>query len=100
MVDSGWEGAGLVGSVAQSYKGFCFPAEIISHSVWLHHANGLRRRRARPGDKWHLDEVFIKINETLHYLWRALDQHGEVLDILVQSRCRRQGDQAVLPPVT
>jgi transposase-like protein len=52
------------------------------------------------GDKWHLDEVFIKINETLRYLWRALDQHGEVLDILVQSRCRRQGDQAVLPPVT
>ncbi len=39
-----------------------------------------------PGDQWHLDEVFIKINGTLHYLWRAVDQHGEVLDILVQSR--------------
>lgn len=50
------------------------------------YANGLRRRRARPGDKWHLDEVFIKINGALHYLWRAVDQHGEVLDILVQSR--------------
>src|SRR4051794_13010440 len=40
------------------------------------YANALRRRRARPGDKWHLDEVFIKINGTSHYLWRAVDQHG------------------------
>ena len=50
------------------------------------YANGLRRRRARPGDKWHLDEVFIKIGEKTHYLWRAVDQHGDVLDILVTSR--------------
>jgi putative transposase len=42
--------------------------------------------RPRPGDKWHLDEVFVKINGTTHYLWRAVDQHGDVLDILVQSR--------------
>jgi putative transposase len=45
------------------------------------YANALRRRRARPGDKWHLDEVFIKINGKIHYLWRAVDQHGNVLDI-------------------
>jgi putative transposase len=50
------------------------------------YANGLRRRRARPGDKWHLDEVFITINGKTHYLWRAVDQHGNVLDILVTSR--------------
>ncbi len=49
------------------------------------YANALRRRRARPGDKWHLDEVFLKINGKTHYLWRAVDQHGNVLDILVQS---------------
>jgi putative transposase len=49
-------------------------------------ANGLRRRRGRPGDKWHLDEVFIKINGKTHYLWRAVDQHDTVLDILVTSR--------------
>jgi putative transposase len=49
-------------------------------------ANRLRRCRARPGDKWHLDEVFIKINGKIHYLWRAVDQHGTVLDILVTSR--------------
>jgi transposase-like protein len=49
-------------------------------------ANGLRRRRPHPGDKWHLDEVFSKINGKTHYLWRAVDQHGAVLDILVTSR--------------
>jgi putative transposase len=50
------------------------------------YANGLRRRSYRPGDMWHLDEVFLKINGRLHYLWRAVDQDGDVLDILVQSR--------------
>jgi len=50
------------------------------------YANGLRRRSPRPGDRWHLDEVFLKINSRVHYLWRAVDQDGEVLDILVQSR--------------
>jgi putative transposase len=40
----------------------------------------------RPGDKWHLDEVFLTINGKRHYLWRAVDQDGTVLDILVQSR--------------
>src|SRR5918994_1488945 len=50
------------------------------------YANRLRRRRAQTGDKWHLDEVFLKINGELHYLWRAVDQHGVVLDILVQGR--------------
>jgi len=99
-----------------------FPAEIISHCVWLYYrfplsfrdveemlamrgvnlsyetvrewclkfgqtyANDLRRRSPRPGDRWHLDEVFLKINGRLHYLWRAVDQDGDVLDILVQSR--------------
>jgi len=47
------------------------------------YANQLRCRRPRPGDKWHLDEVFIRINGKIHYLWRAVDQHGNVVDILV-----------------
>ena len=104
------------------YHGFRFPAEIISHAVWLYHcfslslrdvetilaqrgivvsyesirawslrfgrvfANALKRRRPRPGNKWHLDEVFLRIGGKQHYLWRAVDQHGTVLDILVQSR--------------
>ena len=50
------------------------------------YAYELRRRRPHPGDKWHLDEVFVKINGTIHYLWRAVDQHGNVLDVLVQPR--------------
>ena len=67
---------------------------VVSHETirqWCQkfgqtYANALRRRRARPGDKWHLDEVFITINGKRHYLWRAVDQHGNVLDILVTSR--------------
>jgi putative transposase len=50
------------------------------------YARRLRRRRSRFGDTWHLDEVFCKINGNLVYLWRAVDQSGEVLDILVQKR--------------
>jgi putative transposase len=50
------------------------------------YANQLRRRRPRPGDKWHMDEVFLTIHGKRHYLWRAVDQDGHVLDILVQSR--------------
>ena len=105
-----------------TYPGYRFPAEIISHAVWLYHLFGLsfrdvevilaergivvshesirqwclkfgsefarrlRRRRPKPGDTWHLDEVFLRINGVLHYLWRAVDQHGVVLDILVQDR--------------
>jgi putative transposase len=104
------------------YKRHRFPAEIISHCVWLYfrfclsyrdveelmaergiiltyeavrywrrkfgqaYANQLRRRRPRPGDKWHLDEVFLTIHGKRHYLWRAVDQDGNILDILVQRR--------------
>jgi putative transposase len=104
------------------YRRHRFPAEVISHAVWLYFrfnlgfrdveellaergvqvsyetirrlcakfgpvfALQLQRRRARPGDKWHLDEVAIRICGHRHWLWRAVDQHGVVLDILVQSR--------------
>ncbi|WP_009480574.1 IS6 family transposase [Rhodococcus sp. JVH1] len=109
-------------SAEVSYKGFRYPAEIISHCIWLYfrfplsfreveelmlqrgvvvshesvrqwchkfgqtYADRLRRRRPRPGDKWNLDEVYIRINGQQHYLWRAVDQQGNVLDVLVQSR--------------
>ena len=46
----------------------------------------LRRRQPRRGDKWHLDEVFLTINGRWQYLWRAVDQDGNVLDIVVQPR--------------
>ena len=104
------------------YKNHRFPAEIISHGVWLYfrfclsyrdveellfargiivtyeairqwcrkfgqpYANQLRHRRPQRGDKWHLDEVFFTIRGERHYLWRAVDQDGHVLDILVQRR--------------
>ncbi len=107
---------------ASLYHRHRFPAEIISHCVWLYfrfslsfrdveemlamrgvsltyetvrewclkfgqtYANSIRRRQPRAGDCWHMDEVFLKINGRIHYLWRAVDQDGEVLDILVQSR--------------
>ena len=102
------------------YRGYRFPREVISHSVWLYHrfslsfrdveellakrgiivsyetirqwcrkfgpeyARKLKRRQGRLGEKWHLDEVFVKIKGELHYLWRAVDQDGDVIDILVQ----------------
>jgi putative transposase len=67
---------------------------VVSHEsirAWCerfgpHYAKRLRHRRPRPGDRWHLDEVFVRINGRLRYLWRAVDQEGNVLDVLVQSR--------------
>jgi len=50
------------------------------------YARNLKRRQGRLGDSWHLDEVFIRINGKQHYLWRAVDQDGDVIDILVQPR--------------
>ncbi len=54
------------------------------------YAKRLRSRSQCPGDRWHLDEVYLSINGKLQYLWRAVDQNGEVLDILVQPRRNRQ----------
>ena len=49
-------------------------------------SNRIRRRAPARGDKWHLDEVVITIRGTKHWLWRAVDQDGFVLDVLVQNR--------------
>src|SRR5262245_37819604 len=49
-------------------------------------AAGLRYRRRRSADKWHLDEVQLKIKGRKHWLWRAVDRVGLVLDVLVQAR--------------
>jgi putative transposase len=104
------------------YAGHRFPAEIISHAIWLYFrfplglrmveemlaargiivshetirqwarkfgqafANQIRRRLPGAGDKWHLDEVVIVIAGARHWLWRAVDQTGMVLDVLVQGR--------------
>jgi putative transposase len=104
------------------YMGHRFPAEIISHDIWLYYrfclsyrdvegllfargviatseairkwcrkpgqayAHQLRRQRPRPGDTWHMDEVFLTIHGERGYLGRAVDQDGHILDILIQRR--------------
>jgi putative transposase len=50
----------------------------------------------RAGDKWHLDEVATKIAGVTHWLWRAVDQAGMVLDVLVQSRRDKQAAKRLL----
>ena len=57
------------------------------------YAQKLRKKRGQPGDKWHIDEVFIKINGKTHYLWRAVDQNGLVLDILVTKRRNKEASK-------
>ena len=54
------------------------------------YARTLRRRRGRMGDTWYLDELFLKIQGRRQYLWRAVDEDGDVIDILVQSRRDRR----------
>ena len=114
------------------YAGYRFPAEVISHAVWLYFrfplslrmgeemlaargivvshetvrqwalkfgqdfANRIRRRLPCAGDKWHLDEVAIKIAGVQHWLWRAVDQNGMVLDVLVQSRRDKRAAERLL----
>jgi putative transposase len=104
------------------YAGHRYPAEIISHAVWLYYrytlsfrdieeilayrdinvsyesirqwclkfggiyANNLKKKHGKKSDRWFLDEVFITMDGILHYLWRAVDQDGETIDILVQKR--------------
>jgi len=115
-----------------SYAGYRFPAEVISHAVWLYFrfplslrmvdellaargiivsyetvrqwarkfgqvfANQIRRRLPAVGDKWHMDKVVITISGVKHWLWRAVDQTGMVLDILVQSRRDTQAAKRLL----
>jgi putative transposase len=52
----------------------------------IEYARRLRRRQGRLGDTWHLDELFVTIQGQRQYLWRAIDQDGDVIDILVQPR--------------
>jgi putative transposase len=114
------------------YAGHRFPAEVISHAVWLYFrfplglrmveemlaargivvsheavrqwalkfgrdfANRIRRRLPRTGDKWHLDEIAVRIAGVTHWLWRAVDQTGMVLDALVQRRRDKRAAKRLL----
>jgi DDE domain len=58
---------------------------------WVNHfgpliAADLRNRRLKPHTTWHLDQVYLKIDGRMVYLWRAVDAEGEVLDVLVRSK--------------
>src|SRR5215471_14928020 len=50
------------------------------------YARRLKKRQGRLGDSWHLDELFVRINGQQQYLWRAVDQDGDVIDTLGQPR--------------
>ena len=53
------------------------------------YAAKLKHHRGRLGDIWHLDEVFVSMGGQRQYLWRAVDQDGDLIDILVQPRRNR-----------
>ncbi len=109
-----------------------FPAEIISHCVWLYNsfslslrdiekmmlyrgvevtyesirdwvnkfsfpvAKKIRTNRRKSSDKWHLDEVRIVIKGAVHWLWRAVDSEGQVLDILIQKWRNKKAAKTLL----
>ena len=60
------------------------------------YADAIRRNRPKPVDKWHLDEAVIKIRGEIFYLWRAVDQQGDVLDIMVQERRNKKAARRFL----
>jgi len=70
-------------------RGLAVPYETVRR--WVSHfgpmiAADLRKRRQRPHTTWRLDEVYLKIDGRMVYLWRAVDAEGEVLDVLVQPK--------------
>ena len=74
-------------------RGIVVSYETIRH--WCRtfgptYARRLRRRRGQMGDTWYLDELFVTIQGRQQYLWRAVDEDGDELDILVQTRRNRR----------
>ena len=116
-------------SKKSSSRGYRFPAEIISHSVWFYHrfclslrdvedllvergievsyesirrwcaqfgpeyTSKLKKRRDGLGDTWYLDGVFTKLHGEHVYMWRAVDQDGDTIDLLVQKRRNKQAEK-------
>jgi putative transposase len=70
-------------------RGISVSYEAIRQWCWKFgpdYARRLKRKQGRLGDTWYLDELFVRINGQQQYLWRAVDQDGDVIDILLQSR--------------
>jgi putative transposase len=69
-----------------AYRGITISQETIRQwglDFAMKFANQIMRQRPKPGLTWHLDEVFLKIKSEQVYLWRAVDENGEELDILL-----------------
>ena len=80
-------------------RGITVSYETIRKWCWTfgpEYARTLRRRRSRMGDTWYLDELFVNIQGRQQYLWRAVDQDGDAIDILVQSRRDRRAAERFL----
>jgi putative transposase len=101
--------AGLYYRFALSFRDVCeltlARGVVVSHETirqWTRtfgaiYANGLRRRRPRPGDTWHLSEVAVKINGVQNYLWRAVDQDWGLSGRAGAAPATRTGGEGVLP---
>jgi putative transposase len=75
-----------------AHRGITVSYEFIRHwceTFGLAYARGLRQRAGPVGDTWHLDELFVTIRGERQYLWRGVDQDGDVIDILLQPRRHR-----------
>ena len=64
--------------------------------IWARLCQTSRERQGRLGDTWFLDELFVRINDQQEYLWRAVDQDGDVIDILLQSRRDQRSAERLL----
>ena len=63
----------------------CETIRVLCSKFGVEYSRRLTRCRGPLGDTWHLDKVYLKIDGRNQYLWRAVDQEGEVIDIIVQS---------------
>ena len=63
-----------------------------------HYSKKLRKQQGRLGDLWYLDEVFVSIGEKRQYLWRAVDQDGDTIDVMVQSRRKKRAALREIAP--
>ena len=80
------------------YRGIDITYETIRQ--WCHkfaktYANHIRRKRTKPPDKWHLDEVMLKIKGKYHYLWRVVDKEGQTLDIFSAIQTKQSSSREV-----
>jgi putative transposase len=99
----------LIGYVVWSYHRFTLSLRDVSEQLLMRgiivshetirewslvfgqsYANKIKRRAPRRGDKWHMDEMCLVMKGKKHWLWRAVDQEGYELDILLQSRKNKE----------